>query len=176
MRRLHVFTGENGIPMHSAAKALGVGHLDVRLFVAASSKRDVLHHVYEAGIHHGPAELWSKTTCNQVKAMCDVPGLLDTDGDMLAIARDFATSPIVRWLPGDRSWTTIGRIRPASGAAYEVTLASDSGCVRRTLTIEFAEDVPESEVLCMIECAHLGIAFGRTGYVNGRIVTRVEGP
>lgn len=173
MKRLNVFTGDNGIPMHSAAKALGVGHLDVRLFVAASTKRDVLHHVYEAGIHHGPPELWSKTTCNQVKAMCDIPGLLDTDGDMLAIARHVATSPIVRWLPGDRSWTTIGRIRGA-GTSYEVSLASDNGCVRRTLTIEFAEDVPESEVLRMIECGHLGIAFGKTGYVNGRIVTRVE--
>jgi hypothetical protein len=176
MRRLHVFTVDNGVSMHSAAKALGVAPLDVRLYVAASTKRDVLHHVYEAGIHAARPEMWNKTTCNQVKAMCDAPGLLDSDGDMLAIGRNTATSPIVRWLPNDRSWTTIGRIRPAAGTAFEVTLASDSGCVRRTLTIEFAEDVPESEVQRMIECAHLGIAFGRTGYINGRIVTRVEGP
>lgn len=174
MRRLKVYTAENGISMHSAAKALGVEHLDVSLFIAAPFKATAMEYAHNAGIQARSSKLWSPSDCNQVKAMCTA-GLLDNDGDIVAISSVHATSPIVQWLPGDRSWTLIGRIRSTGGAEFEVSLGNGQR-VRRTVTIEFDEDVAESDVQRMIECGHLGIAFGKTGYVNGRIVTRVEVP
>lgn len=168
MRRLKAYTAEYGIPMPSAAKALGIrSSLDVQVFVSAPSKRLTMEHMYQAGVPARSSELWHPATCQRTRGLCDA-GLLNTDGEIYAVVRGSLRSPLAQWHGDSRSWTAVGRIE-SNGINFNVVL-EDTRRLRRTFTVEFSEGTLESEVQRLFEHGHCLIAFGADGSVSGRII------